>query len=36
MPVGIDKALVGTAKNNSPFDLHNVTILASVHKMKGT
>src|SRR5436309_2452900 len=36
MPVGSDKALVGTAKNVSPFDLHNVTILASVHKTSGT
>ena len=36
MPVGSDKALVGTAKNVSPFDLHNVTILASVHKTNGT
>ena len=32
MPVGNDKALIGTAKNVSPVDLHNVTILASVHK----
>jgi hypothetical protein len=36
MTVGIDKALVGTAKNVSPFELHNVTILASVHKTMGT
>jgi hypothetical protein len=36
MPVGSDKALVGTAKNVSPFDLHNVTILASVHESNGT
>jgi hypothetical protein len=36
MPAGSDKALVGTAKNISPFDLHNVTILASVHNAKGT
>jgi hypothetical protein len=36
MPAGSDRALVGTAKNISPFDLHNVTILASVHNAKGT
>ena len=36
MPVGNDKALIGTAKNVSPVDLHNVTILASVHKNNGT
>lgn len=36
MPVGNDKALIGTAKNISPVDLHNVTILASVHKTNGT
>ncbi|MDQ6667439.1 MAG: hypothetical protein M3Y53_04330 [Thermoproteota archaeon] len=36
MPVGNDKALIGTAKNVSPVDLHNVTILASVHKTNGT
>ncbi|MDP9290495.1 MAG: hypothetical protein M3P08_20180 [Thermoproteota archaeon] len=36
MPVGSDKTLVGTAKNVSPFDLHNVTILASVHESNGT
>jgi hypothetical protein len=36
MPVGNDKALIGTAKTVSPVDLHNVTILASVHKTNGT
>jgi hypothetical protein len=36
MPVVNDKALIGTAKNVSPVDLHNVTILASVHKNNGT
>jgi hypothetical protein len=36
MPVGNGKALIGTAKNVSPVDLHNVTILASVHKTNGT
>ena len=36
MPVGNDKALIGKAKNVSPVDLHNVTILASVHKTNGT
>jgi len=35
IPVGSDRALVGTAKNISPFDLRNVTILASVHNAKG-
>ncbi|MGB7954392.1 MAG: hypothetical protein WCF23_10445 [Candidatus Nitrosopolaris sp.] len=36
MPVGNDKALIRTAKNVSPVELHNVTILASVHKNNGT
>ncbi len=36
MPVGNNKALFGTAKNVSPVDLHNVTILASVHNNNGT
>jgi hypothetical protein len=36
MPAGSDRALVGTAKNISPFDLRNVTILASVHNANGT
>jgi len=36
MPAGSDRALVGTAKNISPFELRNVTILASVHKTNGT
>ena len=34
MPVGNEKALIGTAKNVSPVDLHNVTILASVHRTR--
>ena len=36
MPAGSERALVGTAKNISPFDLRNVTILASVHNANGT
>jgi hypothetical protein len=35
MPAGSDRALLGTAKNISPFDLRNVTILASVHNANG-
>jgi hypothetical protein len=34
MPVGNEKALIGSAKNVSPVDLHNVTILASVHRTR--
>ena len=36
MPVGRDGALVGTAKNIGPFDLHNVSVYASVHSRNGT
>ena len=36
MPAGSERALIGTAKNISPFDLRNVTILASVHNANGT
>jgi hypothetical protein len=36
MPAGSDRALVGTAKNISPFELRNVTILASVHNANGS
>jgi hypothetical protein len=35
MPVGVDKALVGRAMNTGRFDLHNVTIYASVHDRNG-
>jgi hypothetical protein len=35
MPVGNDRALVGTAKNIGQFDLHNVSIYASVHDRNG-
>jgi hypothetical protein len=35
IPVGSDGALVGTAKNVSPLNLHNVTILADVHNASG-
>ncbi|HKR57990.1 MAG TPA: hypothetical protein VJR67_03890 [Candidatus Nitrosopolaris sp.] len=35
-PVGTGRALVGTVKNISPFNLQNVTILASVHTANGT
>jgi hypothetical protein len=36
MPIGKDGALVGTAKNIGPFDLHNVSVYASVHSRNGT
>ena len=36
MPVGKDGALVGTAKNIGSFDLHNVSVYASVHSRNGT
>ena len=36
MPVGKDAALVGTAKNIGTFDLHNVSVYASVHSRNGT
>ena len=35
MPTGSDKALVGTAKNIGPFDLHDVSIYASAHDKNG-
>lgn len=35
MPVGIDRALAGTAKNVGPFDLRDVTIYASAHDRNG-
>ena len=35
MPTGSDKALVGTAKNIGPFDLHDVSVYASVHDKNG-
>jgi hypothetical protein len=35
MPTGSEKALVGTAKNIGPFDLHNVSVYASVHDKNG-
>ncbi len=36
MPAGKDGALVGTAKNIGPFDLHDVSVYASVHSRNGT
>jgi hypothetical protein len=36
MPIGYDMALVGTAKNVGPFDLHNITVYASAHNRNGT
>jgi hypothetical protein len=36
MPVGKDAALVGTARNIGSFDLHDVSIYASVHNRNGT
>jgi hypothetical protein len=35
MPIGEDRALVGTAKNVGSFDLHNITIYASAHDRNG-
>ena len=35
MPTGSDKALVGTAKNIGPFNLHDVSVYASVHDKNG-
>ncbi|MBV9668030.1 MAG: hypothetical protein JO327_07860, partial [Nitrososphaeraceae archaeon] len=35
MPTGNDRALVGTAKNVGPFDLHDVSVYASVHDKNG-
>jgi hypothetical protein len=35
MPTGSNKALVGTAKNIGPFDLHDVSVYASVHDRNG-
>jgi hypothetical protein len=36
MPVGKEAALVGIAKNIGTFDLHNVSVYASVHSRNGT
>jgi hypothetical protein len=36
MPVGKDGAFVGTAKNIGTFDLHDVSVYASVHSRNGT
>ncbi len=36
MPIGDNKALVGTAKNVGPFDVYNVTVYASAHNRNGT
>jgi hypothetical protein len=36
MPIGDDRALVGTAKNVGPFDLQNVTVYASAHNRNET
>jgi hypothetical protein len=36
MPVGIDGALTGTAKNIGPFELYDVSIYASAHSRNGT
>jgi hypothetical protein len=36
MPVGKDVALVGMAKNIGSFDLHNISVYASVHSRNGT
>ncbi|MBV9667945.1 MAG: hypothetical protein JO327_07420 [Nitrososphaeraceae archaeon] len=35
MPTGSDRALVGTAKNVGPFDLHDVSVYASAHDKNG-
>jgi hypothetical protein len=36
MPKGKDAALVGTARNIGSFDLHDVSVYASVHNRNGT
>jgi hypothetical protein len=36
IPVGENRALVGTVKNVGPFDLHDVSIYASVHNKNRT
>jgi hypothetical protein len=36
IPVGENRALVGTVKNAGPFDLHDVSIYASVHNENRT
>lgn len=36
MPLGKEGALIGTARNIGSFDLHNVSIYASVHSRNGT
>jgi hypothetical protein len=36
MPIGDNRALVGTAKNVGPFDVYNVTVYASAHNRNGT
>jgi hypothetical protein len=36
MPVGKDAALAGTARNIGSFDLHDVSVYASVHNRNGT
>jgi hypothetical protein len=36
MPFGKDAALIGTARNIGTFDLHNVSVYASVHSRNGT
>lgn len=36
VPIGDDRALVGTAKNVGPFDVHDVTVYASAHNRNGT
>jgi hypothetical protein len=35
IPTGSNKALVGTAQNIGPFDLHDLTVYASVHDKNG-
>jgi hypothetical protein len=36
VPRPADGAFIGTVKNTGPFDLHNVTVYASVHGINGT
>jgi hypothetical protein len=36
MPIGDNRALVGTARNVGPFDVYNVTVYASAHNRNGT
>jgi hypothetical protein len=36
MAIGADRAFVGTVRNNAPFDIHNVSVFASVRSENAT